>query len=74
MWFGYIARLSQMGGGGYFTHSSDFYLPALLRKASVKNKVCCKPCRAEKCRKKANWKTREANCLPKRQMKERKDN
>ncbi len=31
MWFGYIARLSQLGGGGNFTPSSDFYLPALLR-------------------------------------------
>ncbi len=27
--FGYIARLSQWGEGGYFTHSNDFYLPLL---------------------------------------------
>jgi hypothetical protein len=26
--FGYIARLSQWGGGGYFTCSHDFYLPS----------------------------------------------
>jgi hypothetical protein len=25
--FGYITRLSQWGGGGYFTRSNDFYLP-----------------------------------------------
>jgi hypothetical protein len=29
IWFGYIARLSQRGGGGYFTLSNDFYLPLL---------------------------------------------
>jgi hypothetical protein len=27
--FGYIARLSQRGGGGYFIRSNDFYLPSL---------------------------------------------
>jgi hypothetical protein len=26
IWFGYIARLSQWGGGGYFTCSNDVYL------------------------------------------------
>ncbi len=32
IWFGYIACLSQCGGGagGYFTSSNDFYLPSLL--------------------------------------------
>jgi hypothetical protein len=29
IWFGYIARLSQWEGGGYFTRSNDFYLPLL---------------------------------------------
>ncbi len=28
IWFGYIARLFQWGGGGYFTRSNDFYLPS----------------------------------------------
>jgi hypothetical protein len=28
IWFGYIARLSQEGGGGYFIRSNDFFLPA----------------------------------------------
>ncbi len=26
-WFGYVARLSQWGGGGYCTCSNDDYLP-----------------------------------------------
>ncbi len=30
IWFGYIARLSQRGGEGYLSRSSDFYLPSLL--------------------------------------------
>ncbi len=29
IWFGYIARLSQWGGGGLFPRSNDFYLPLL---------------------------------------------
>ncbi len=29
IWFGYIARLSLCGWRGYFTRSSDFYLPSL---------------------------------------------
>jgi hypothetical protein len=29
IWFGYIARQSQWGGGGYFSRSNDFYLPSL---------------------------------------------
>jgi hypothetical protein len=29
IWFGDIARLSQWEGGGYFTRSSDLYLPSL---------------------------------------------
>ncbi len=29
IWFGYIARLSHCGWRGYFTRSSDFYLPSL---------------------------------------------
>ncbi len=28
IWFGYIARLSPRGGGGYFTCSNNFYLPS----------------------------------------------
>ena len=28
-WFDYIARLSQWGGGRYFTHSKYFYFPSL---------------------------------------------
>jgi hypothetical protein len=31
IWIGYIARLSQWGGGGYFTCSNDFYLHSLRR-------------------------------------------
>ncbi len=27
--FCFIARLSQWGGGGFFTRSNDFYLPSL---------------------------------------------
>jgi hypothetical protein len=29
IWFGYISRLSQWGGGGKFARSNDFYLPSL---------------------------------------------
>jgi hypothetical protein len=29
VWFGYIARLSQRGGGGYFTRTNYYYLPSL---------------------------------------------
>jgi hypothetical protein len=29
MWFGFIARLSQWEGRGYFTRSNDFYLSSL---------------------------------------------
>ncbi len=29
IWFGYIARLFQWGGGGYFTRSNNVYLPSL---------------------------------------------
>ncbi len=28
IWFGYIARPSQWGGGGLFNYSNDFYLPS----------------------------------------------
>ncbi len=31
IWFDCIARISQRGGGGYFTHSNDFYLPSLRK-------------------------------------------
>jgi hypothetical protein len=29
IWFGYIARLSQLCGGGYFNRSNYFYLPSM---------------------------------------------
>jgi hypothetical protein len=29
IWFGYLARLSQCRGGGYFTRPNDYYLPSL---------------------------------------------
>ncbi len=34
-WFGYIAHLSQQWGGGYFTCSSDFYLPSRRQRGGV---------------------------------------
>ncbi len=42
-WFGYIARLSQWGGGGrgHFTRSNDFYLPSLrLEGGGVVSTLC----------------------------------
>ncbi len=29
IWFAYIARLSQWGGGGHYSRSNYFYLPSL---------------------------------------------
>jgi hypothetical protein len=41
IWFGYITRLSQWGGGGEFTRSNYFYLPSLsLEEGGGVNTLC----------------------------------
>jgi hypothetical protein len=39
--FGYIARQSQLGGGGYFIRSNVFYLPSLLLEEGRRGSAPC---------------------------------
>jgi hypothetical protein len=41
IWFGYFARLSQWGRGGYFNCSNDFYLPSLRLEKGVEVSTLC---------------------------------
>jgi hypothetical protein len=43
IWFGYIACLSQKGGRGHFTRSSDFYMPSLRLERGGVSILCLKP-------------------------------